>query len=47
MFQDIVFILAALATIAAFLLEAWRTWKEYRPDRKRSDDIGEKNSSGR
>lgn len=40
MFETIVFILAALATIASFLLEAWRTWKEYRPDRKRANGDG-------
>jgi hypothetical protein len=38
MFEKILTILAALATIAAFILEAWRTWKEYRPDRRRADD---------
>ena len=38
MFERVVFILAALSTIAAFLLEAWRTWKELRTDVKREDD---------
>ena len=38
MFEKVVFILAALATIAAFLLEVWRTWKEFGPDTKREDD---------
>ena len=39
MFERILFILAALATIGAFLIEAWRTWKEYRESRKRADDL--------
>ena len=38
MFERVVFILAALSTIAAFLLEAWRTWKELKTDVKREDD---------
>ena len=39
MFEKVSTTLAALATIAMFLLEAWRTWKEYGPGRKRADDV--------
>ena len=42
MFERLIFILAALATIGAFLIEAWRTWKEYRTSRKRTDDVERK-----
>ena len=42
MFERVVFILAALATIGAFLIEAWRTWKDYRESRKRADDAKRK-----
>ena len=42
MFERIVYLLAALATIAAFLLEAWRMWKEHRKSRRRADDDGRK-----
>ena len=42
MFERIVYLLAALATIAAFLLEEWRTWKEHRESRRRADDDGRK-----
>lgn len=38
MFERLIFILAALATIGAFLIEAWRFWKECRESRKRTDD---------
>ncbi|WP_449316554.1 hypothetical protein [Rubneribacter sp.] len=39
MFENILFIVAALATIASFLLDVWRTWKERKA---RADDGGEK-----
>lgn len=44
MFERALFILAALATIGAFLIEAWRTWKDCRESRKRSNDL--ENKSG-
>ena len=42
MFERLVFLLAALATIGAFLIEAWRFWKEKRKSRKRTDDAKRK-----
>lgn len=38
MFVTILDIMAAIATVAGFLMEVWRTWKEYRADRPRADD---------
>ena len=45
MFERVLFIMAAMATIGAFLIEVWRTWKDYRKSRKRADDLESK--SGR
>lgn len=42
MFEKILSNLAAAATIALFLLEVWRTWKDRDSGRKRADDV-EKN----
>ena len=37
MVEKAIFIAAALATVATFLLDAWQAWRDER-DRKRSDD---------
>ena len=47
MFETIVFILAAFATIAQLLLEVWQLWKEYRSDDTRTDDDGRMRGSHR
>src|SRR5699024_1880142 len=44
MLEKILFIIAAIATIASFLLDAWRTWRERRT---RADDGGERKKEGR
>ena len=41
MIERILYVAAAIATIAAFLLEVWRTWKDER-EKKRADDLERK-----
>ena len=47
MFEKTIFILAAFATIAQFLLEAWRSWKKYRTDSTHTDGGGRKDEGQR
>lgn len=47
MFERLLAALAAVATIAMFLLEAWRTWKEAVSDHEQEDDASVENKTGR
>lgn len=47
MFERVLAALAAVSTIAMFLLEAWRTWKESESDRKLKDDASIENKTSR
>ena len=42
MLESVLSSIAALATIATFLLEARRLWKELRPSKTRKDDVEDK-----
>ena len=47
MFERLLTALAAVATIAMFLLEAWRTWKEAESDHEQEDDASVENKTDR
>lgn len=47
MFERVLFALAAISTIAMFVLEVWRVWKEARSDQEQKDDARVENKASR